>query len=159
LLVSLEPPASAIARKLGEVAAPDVRKIKTGRNAQVTFPATGAVVSGTVSVKAVEETVVNQVVEYNLKIDLDARAVEQMLGQSASVVITLASHPDVLKVPSSAVHPTGDGKGTVMVRRGDEYAKVPVAVGLVGDDNTEIASALLKPGDLVVYTGRADIGA
>ncbi len=102
---------------------------------------------------------VNQVVEYNVKIDLDARAVEQMLGQSASLLITLASHPDVVKVPNSAVHATGAGKGTVMVRRGEEYTKVPVAVGLVGDDSTEIASVLLKPGDLVVYTGRADGGA
>lgn len=102
---------------------------------------------------------VNQVVEYNVKIDLDARVVEQMLGQSPALVITLASHPDVVKVPSSAVHPTGDGKGTVMVKRGDEYTKVPVAVGLVADDSTEIASVLLKPGDLVVYTGRADGGA
>src|SRR6202000_3423653 len=106
-----------------------------------------------------EETVVNHVVEYNVKIDLDAHAVEQMLGQSASVVITTSSHPNVLKVPGTAVHPTGEGKGTVTVKRGDEYLKVPVDVGLVGDDATEVASALLKPGDLVVYTGRSEGGA
>ncbi|HEX3828685.1 MAG TPA: hypothetical protein VHV82_15580 [Sporichthyaceae bacterium] len=155
-----EPLASAIASKSAERSPRGTfASSEPGRSAQVTFPATGAVVRGTVSVIDVEETVVTQMVEYNVKIDLDARAVEQMLGQSTSLLITLASHPDVVKVPSSAVHPTGDGKGTVMVKRGDEYTKVPVAVGLVGDDSTEIASALLKPGDLVVYTGRADGGA
>jgi multidrug efflux pump subunit AcrA (membrane-fusion protein) len=142
-----------------QVAEKDIRKIKTGQSAQVTFPATGAVVAGTVSFLDLEETVVNHVVEYNVKIDLDGRAVEQMLGQSASVVITTASHPDVLKVPGTAVHPTADGKGTVTVKRGDDYLKVPVAVGLVGDDSTEVSSPLLKPGDLVVYSGRSDGGA
>ena len=142
-----------------QVAEKDIRKVKTGQSAQITFPATGAVVTGTVTAVDPEETVVNHVVEYNVKVDLDDHAAGQMLGQSASVTITTASAPNVLNVPSSAVRRTGDGKGVVTVKRGDDYVKVPVTIGLIGDDRTEVASPMLKAGDLVVVPAGAGDGA
>jgi multidrug efflux pump subunit AcrA (membrane-fusion protein) len=142
-----------------QVAEKDIRKIKTGQSAQVTFPATGVLVTGTVTAVDLEETVVNHVVEYNVKVDLDDHAAGQMLGQSASVVITTASAPNVLNVPSSAVRRTGDGTGVVTVKRGDDYVKVPVTVGLIGDDRTEVAAPMLKAGDLVVVPAASGDGA
>jgi macrolide-specific efflux system membrane fusion protein len=142
-----------------QVAEKDIRKVNVGQSAQVTFPGTGAVVTGTVKAIDLEETVVNHVVEYNVKIDLDDRAAAQRLGQSASVVITTASRPDVLSVPNGAVRSSGEGKGVVTVQRGSDYLKVPVTVGLIGDTATEISSPALKPGDLVVVPGTAPAAA
>jgi multidrug efflux pump subunit AcrA (membrane-fusion protein) len=140
-----------------QVAEKDIRKIRTGQSASVTFPATGAVVTGTVDAIDLEETVVNHVVEYNVRIDLQDGAATEQLGQSASVMITTASRSDVLTVPNRAVSPTGDGKGIVTVKRGDDQVKVPVTVGLIGERSTEIASPMLKAGDLVVVpAGRAN---
>jgi macrolide-specific efflux system membrane fusion protein len=142
-----------------QVAEKDIRKVNVGQSAQVTFPGTGAVVTGTVKAIDLEETVVNHVVEYNVKIDLDDRAAAQRLGQSASVVITTASRPDVLSVPNAAVRSSGEGKSVVTVQRGSDYLKVPVTVGLIGDTATEISSPALKPGDLVVVPGTAPAAA
>jgi macrolide-specific efflux system membrane fusion protein len=127
----------------------DVSKVKFGQSAVVTFPASGTVVKGTVSTIDVQETVINNVVEYNVGIALDAGAAAQKLGQSASVVITTASKQNVLEVPNNAIITAG-GSSIVQVRRGKDLVKVPVTPGLVGDTSTEVTSPMLKPGDIVV---------
>jgi multidrug efflux pump subunit AcrA (membrane-fusion protein) len=141
-----------------QIAEKDIRKIQTGQSAQVTFPSTGAVLTGTVNAIEPQETVVDHVVQYNVKVDLDNRAANQMLGQSASVVITTASRTNVLKVPSSAVRSGGPGQGVLTVKRGNDFVKLPVTVGLSGDGETEVASPLLKAGDLVLVPGRRPDG-
>jgi multidrug efflux pump subunit AcrA (membrane-fusion protein) len=127
----------------------DIGKIKSGQKATVTFPATGAQVTGTVGAQDVQETVINNVVEYNVKIDLDGNAAAEKLGQSASVVITTAEKDNVLQVPNNAIRQAGT-QAVVTVKRGKDYLTVPVTVGLVGDTNTEVSSPMLKPGDIVV---------
>jgi multidrug efflux pump subunit AcrA (membrane-fusion protein) len=128
----------------------DISKIAAGQKATVTFPATGAQVTGTVGQQDVQETVINNVVEYNVKIDLDGNAAAEKLGQSASVVITTAEKDNVLEVPNNAIRPTGNNQAVVTVKRGKDYVTVPVTTGLVGDTNTEVSSPMLKPGDVVV---------
>jgi HlyD family secretion protein len=127
----------------------DIGKIKAGQKATVTFPATGAQVIGTVGQQDVQETVINNVVEYNVKVDLDGNAAAEKLGQSASVVITTAEKDNVLEVPNNAIRQAGD-QAIVTVKRGKDYVAVPVTPGLVGDTNTEVSSPMLKPGDVVV---------
>jgi multidrug efflux pump subunit AcrA (membrane-fusion protein) len=128
----------------------DIGKIKAGQKATVTFPATGGQVTGIVGQQDVQETVINNVVEYNVKIDLDGNAAAEKLGQSASVVITTAEKDNVLEVPNNAIRPTGNNQAVVTVKRGKDYVTVPVTPGLVGDTNTEVSSPMLKPGDVVV---------
>jgi multidrug resistance efflux pump len=127
----------------------DIGKIKSGQKATVTFPATGAQVVGTVGSQDVQETVINNVVEYNVKIDLDGNAAAEKLGQSASVVITTAEKDNVLEVPNNAVRQAGN-QAVVTVKRGKDYLTIPVTPGLVGDTSTEVSSPMLKPGDTVV---------
>jgi HlyD family secretion protein len=62
-------------------------------------------------------------------------------GASASVRIELARAVDVLTVPTSAVHTTGTVK-TVEVPAGTSTRAVPVQVGTVGPDRTEVTSGL-----------------
>ncbi len=127
----------------------DIGKIAAGQKATVTFPATGAQVTGTVGQQDVQETVINNVVEYNVKIDLAGNAAEEKLGQSSSVVITTAEKDNVLEVPNNAIRQAGN-QAVVTVKRGKDYVTVPVTPGLVGDTNTEVSSPMLKPGDVVV---------
>jgi multidrug efflux pump subunit AcrA (membrane-fusion protein) len=127
----------------------DIGKIKAGQKAMVTFPATGAQVAGTVGAQDVQETVINNVVEYNVKIDLDGNAEAEKLGQSASVVITTAEKDNVLEVPNNAIRQAGN-QTVVTVKRGKDYITVPVTPGLVGDTTTEVTSPMLKPGDTIV---------
>jgi len=127
----------------------DIGKVKSGQQARVTFPATGTVVTGTVTDIDEQETVINNVVEYNVKIALDGNAATQKLGQSASVTIITALKQNVLAVPNNAITQAGN-QAIVTVRRGKDHVKVPVTVGLTGDTLTEVSSPLLKPGDTVV---------
>jgi hypothetical protein len=128
----------------------DITKVAKGQEAQVTFPATGATVKGTVEAIQTQETVVNNVVEYSVGIKLDKAAdVTPRPGQSASVQIITATKPSVMRVPNAAIIPAG-GANLVTVRRDKQLVKVPVTVGLVGDSATEVSGNLLRPGDLVV---------
>ncbi|HEX3612951.1 MAG TPA: hypothetical protein VHU88_14795, partial [Sporichthyaceae bacterium] len=96
-----------------------------------------------------QETVINNVVEYNVKIDLAGNAAEEKLGQSSSVVITTAEKDNVLEVPNNAIRQAGN-QAVVTVKRGKDYVTVPVTPGLVGDTSTEVTSPMLKPGDIIV---------
>jgi hypothetical protein len=138
----------------------DIGKVAKGQEAQVTFPATGVTVKGTVDSIQQQETVINNVVEYDVAIKLDkAPDVAPRPGQSASVQIITASKPNVLRVPNAAIVPAG-GANLVTVRRNNQLVKVPVTIGLVGDSTTEVSGNLLHLGDVVVLpeNGSESIG-
>jgi len=146
----------------------DIGKVRVGQPTNVTFPATGAVVTGVVSDVAVQETLINNgaavvsgagvtvpLVAYNVKIDLDGSAPAQKLGQSATVVITTADSAEKqFEVPNAAYTRVGK-QAIVAVERGEHLVKVPVTVDLVGDHTSQISSPLLHQGDLVVIPQRS----
>ena len=66
-------------------------------------------------------------------------------GLSADVEVIVRAHPDVLRVPTSAIVQGG----RVLVVRDDVLVAVPVETGLANWDYTEIRSGL-RQGDLVV---------
>jgi multidrug efflux pump subunit AcrA (membrane-fusion protein) len=127
----------------------DVGKIQPGQPANVTFPATGAKVSGTVEKVYEQEIVINNVVEYNVDILLNNVPPTLKLGQSATVQIVTSAKQNVMSVPNAAIIHAGD-QSLLQVRRGTQLMKIPVTVGLVGDTSTEVSSPLLKAGDVVV---------
>jgi hypothetical protein len=127
----------------------DVGKIAPGQPATITFPATGAKVTGTVQTIDEQETVVNNVVEYNVDIMLNDVGPTIKLGQSATVQIVTSAKENVLSVPNQAIIHAGD-QSILQVRRGTQLMKIPVKTGLVGDTSTEVSSPLLKAGDVVV---------
>ncbi|MGQ0842822.1 MAG: hypothetical protein ACT4QF_01685 [Sporichthyaceae bacterium] len=130
----------------------DIGKVKPGQKTLVSFPSTGVRVPGTVRAQDVQETVLNNVLQYRVQIALGEDAGTLKLGQSAEVVITTAERTGVLEVPSEAVRRAGD-RFVLTVKRGANNVIVPVAVGLVGDTTTEVISPLLKAGDVVVLAG------
>jgi hypothetical protein len=127
----------------------DVGKIQPGQPANVTFPATGAKVAGTVEKVYEQEIVINNVVEYNVDILLQDVDSTLKLGQSATVQIVTSAKQNVLSVPNSAIIRAGD-QSLLQVRRGTQLMKIPVTIGLIGDTATEVSSPLLKAGDVVV---------
>jgi macrolide-specific efflux system membrane fusion protein len=127
----------------------DVGKIQPGQPANVTFPATGAKVAGTVEKVYEQEIVINNVVEYNVDILLNDVGSTLKLGQSATVQIVTSAKQNVMSVPNAAIIHAGD-QSLLQVRRGTQLMKIPVTIGLVGDTATEVSSPLLKAGDVVV---------
>jgi hypothetical protein len=127
----------------------DVGKIQPGQQANVTFPATGAKVAGTVDKVYEQEIVINNVVEYNVDILLNDAASTLKLGQSATVQIVTSAKQNVMSVPNAAIIRAGD-QSILQVRRGTQLMKIPVTIGLIGDTSTEVSSPLLKAGDVVV---------
>jgi len=105
-----------------------------------------------------QETVVNNVVQYNVGLELEPTP--EKLGQSASVQIVTADRQNVLSVPNAAIVRVGD-QSLLQVRRPgqDQDMKIPVTPGLVGDQTTEVTSPLLRAGDVVILPGTGTGGA
>lgn len=84
-------------------------------------------------------------VRYGVLFSFDKAPKELLVGQSAPVRVTTGSKPDVLRVPSTAVHDVAGDSGTVL----RDGAQVKVGIGLRGDQYTEVTSGLAE-GDVVV---------
>ena len=126
----------------------DAANVKVGQSATVTLVATGATATGTVTSVALQGTTSNNVVQYPVTITLDQTPDGARLGATATVSITTGSAENATLVSSSAVTTLGQ-RHTVTVLRGGQESVVPVRVGLVGDNGTQILSGL-NPGDTVV---------
>jgi hypothetical protein len=81
-------------------------------------------------------------------VTLDSPPAGVRLGASATVSITTGQADSTLVVTSSAVTTIGQ-RHTVTVLRGGQQSVIPVQVGLVGDNGTQILSGL-SAGDTVV---------
>ena len=133
----------------------DVGRLAVGQSAAITLPNSNTSVSGKVSQIAPSGTTSNQLVSYGVVIAFDAVPSDQLIGESATVLVTTASATDVLYVASGAVTGvTGSaggsgGSGTVTVRAGGHDEQKTVTIGLRGDQFTEIQSGL-SVGDQVV---------
>jgi multidrug efflux pump subunit AcrA (membrane-fusion protein) len=133
----------------------DVGRLAVGQSTAITLPNSNTSVSGKVSQIAPSGTTSNQLVSYGVVIAFDAVPSDQLIGESATVLVTTASATDVLYVASAAVTGvTGSaggsgGSGTVTVRAGGKDEQKTVKIGLRGDQFTEIQSGL-SLGDEVV---------
>lgn len=123
----------------------DVAHLATGQPATITLPNRTDPVTGKVSQISPAGTVSGRLVRYGVLIAFDAVPDDLLFGQSASVQVTTAQVDGVLRVPTSAV----TGSGTVTVRSGGRDQRRTVAVGLRGDQYTEIRSGVAE-GEQVV---------
>ena len=123
---------------------------------------------GTVSQVRLQPTVVSNVVTYSTMIDVPNPQLQLKPGMTANVTIEVASRPDVLRVPNTALRfrPSAEAlaalnaKGTDIARStsGDRlwtYANgtltaVTVRLGLTDGINTELVDAPLQTGAEVV---------
>jgi multidrug efflux pump subunit AcrA (membrane-fusion protein) len=127
----------------------DVARVAVGNPATVTPDGTGVPIAGSVAaVGLLPDGTTGTAVTYEVTIALPGAVGPYPAGQGAAVAIQLADVAGVLTVPTSAVHTDGV-TSTVGVLRGELTELVPVQVGAVGPQRTEIVSGLAA-GDRVV---------
>jgi multidrug efflux pump subunit AcrA (membrane-fusion protein) len=88
-------------------------------------------------------------VRYGVLLSFADSPADLLVGQSAQVKVRTGEVKDALRVPSTAVHDVSGGSGTVLVRTANRSEERVVAVGLRGDQYTEITGGL-EQGDQVV---------
>ena len=133
------------------IAEADAAKVQLGQAARITFPATNATATGTVTQITPQSTVTNNVVQYPVQVSLATAPPGVGVGNTASLSITTGTKSGVLVAPTSAITSTGN-RHTVVVRRGDQDITVPVEIGIVGDTTTEIVGGVNEGDQLVLPT-------
>ena len=143
-----------------EVDETDVLLVKPGGTATVELDAaTGADYSATVrTVDLLPITSSRGGVSYRVRLDLGkgsypggAAAPQPRPGMSAVVRIRVRQATGAVTVPASAIVNT-DGRDTVWAVRAGRYEKVPVTVGVQGEDIVQVTSGL-DPGQQIVVAG------
>lgn len=94
-------------------------------------------------------TLQNQVVTFNVKVEITDADEQVRPGMSATVQILVREIPDVLLVPNRAVRLV-DGKYTVYVLRQDQVQPIEIRLGSSGDTMSMLLSDNLQEGDLLV---------
>ena len=95
-------------------------------------------------------TAVQGVVEYDVRIQMDDDADGRIKpGMTAAVNIIVEEKDDVLVVPNDAIVMI-DGQENVFVRRDGSYVAVPVTLGSYSDYYSEVISADIEEGELII---------
>jgi multidrug efflux pump subunit AcrA (membrane-fusion protein) len=129
----------------------DISKVKVGQPATVTLDAlTGVELGAHVSAISTVGTTSSSVVSYNATLTLDQTDSRVKPGMSASASVVVAQAQGV-NVPNSAVSGTGSIATVTLVRNGKQTQQ-QVAVGLRGDNRTQIVSGLNAGDQLAVTT-------
>jgi HlyD family secretion protein len=182
-----------IAQNLGQmevdinVGEPDIGGVKAGDTVNFTVLAyPNQVFTGKVTQVRINPTTVNNVVTYDVVVDVNNTTGQLLPGMTANATINIASAPNALVVPLSAVHaqakqgsataasPWGGStsgsssvirgeSASIMVQRNGKIARVPVQVGLVTTTQAAVTpanGATLAAGDKVVtaFSGGAHKG-
>ncbi|MEU8636618.1 HlyD family efflux transporter periplasmic adaptor subunit [Amycolatopsis sp. NPDC048633] len=139
------------------VAEIDVSKVKAGQKATVTLNALpDKPVQATVSSINLTPTTSGSVVSYGAQLALTDPPDGLRPGQSASVVITVASAENALSVPAAAVTTAGN-TNVVTVQENGRNVTRQVQVGIRGESTVQITSGLTE-GENVVLTATAATG-
>jgi len=127
----------------------DASKIQAGQAASITLNALpNQQISGQVTKVDVTSTVVSNVVTYNVTVALTNPPAGARPGMTANIGVVVTQHDNVLHVPTADVTTRG-GVSTVTVMQNGKQVVQTVAVGLVGDQSTEIVSGVSE-GETVV---------
>ncbi len=139
------------------VAEIDVSKVKAGQKATVTLNALpDKPIQATVSSINLTPTTSGSVVSYGAQLALTDPPDGLRPGQSASVVITVASAENALSVPAAAVTTAGN-TNVVTVQVNGQNVTRQVQVGIRGESTVQITSGLTE-GENVVLTATAATG-
>ncbi len=123
----------------------DVASVQTGQSATVTLNATGKSYPAQVQVVSPTSTVVSNVVEYAVTLDLTGAVPASVRpGQSASISIVTGEASDTLYVPNSAITTVGGRSIVTVVGSDGKETITPVTTGIVGTTNTQILSGLTQ---------------
>jgi len=127
-------------------------KLAVGQSATVLVPSTATQLTGKVSNIGILDVSSTSTPEYSLVVALDPVQQKLFDGSSAQVSIAVAGTGQVITVPTSAVHVTGQ-TATVGVLDNGQVNQVTVMRGAVGAQLTEITSGLTV-GQTVVLADR-----
>jgi HlyD family secretion protein len=131
-----------------EVVAPfaeaDAAKVQNTQSGTVSFDALpGLSVPAHVLAVAASSTVVSNVTNYYVTLNLDQPDQRLKSGMTANANVVVSQAADVLMVPNSAITRLGgQAYVTVLASDGKTRTRVPVQTGTVGDSTTEITSGL-----------------
>jgi macrolide-specific efflux system membrane fusion protein len=129
----------------------DATKLKDGQAATITWNAlSGTTETGKVAAVDPQATTSNSVVTYGVTLSLDKAPSGAKPGQTVSVSVTTGEAQNAVYVNSAAVTTVGN-RHTVTVEANGQSQIVPVEVGLVGDNSTQITSGV-QPGQQVAVT-------
>jgi multidrug efflux pump subunit AcrA (membrane-fusion protein) len=131
----------------------DVAKLKIGQTAAISL-ATRAGQSFDGSVTHIEPaaTTTGSLVQYGVNIAFDNVPTGLLLGQTATVLVTVQQAQGTLYVPATALRAGTSGTYQVQVRRAGGTQTRSVQIGVRGDQYVEIRSGL-SSGDQVVTSG------
>ena len=134
------------------VGASDLPSLKPGLQTTITPSGAADPVFGTISTVGVIGTASGGTSTYPVTIAVTGTPAGLYAGSTASVVITIKQVPDVLTVPTAAIHDAGGQSVVYQVKDGVQVT-VPVTVGTVYGATTEIVRGLVD-GDQVVVAAR-----
>ncbi|HEU5000665.1 MAG TPA: biotin/lipoyl-binding protein [Lapillicoccus sp.] len=135
------------------VGASDLAKLKNGLQASITPSGATQPIFGTVSTVGVIGTTSGGTSTFPVTIAVTGSPAGVYAGTTAAVVITVKQVPDVLTVPTAAIHEE-NGQTVVYQMKDGTQVSTPVTVGTVYGTTTQITKGLTA-GDEVVVTTRA----
>ena len=138
----------------------DAAKIQLKQPASVTVSALpGRTLTGVVGEIDTLQTVVSNVVTYNVTIDLTSSVDGLKPGMTANAVVTTDQRADVLRVPNAAITTRGTTSTARVLDADNKQRVVPVQIGLRGDTFTEVQSGLTTTDRVVISSGAVGTGA
>jgi multidrug efflux pump subunit AcrA (membrane-fusion protein) len=126
-----------------------IASVQVGQQVAVTLGSSSTPFAGTVSSIAVAPTASSGVETYQVLISSTVIPATGRVGMTVTATIAIASHPDVLNVPASAISTSGGHSVVTVVPARGKPIVTPVTLGLVGDSSVEIVSGLAS-GDRVI---------
>lgn len=136
----------------------DATKLKTDQTATVTWAAlSGARATGKIATIAPTATTQNNVNSYAVTVSLDTLPTGIRIGQTVTVLVTVAQADNVLRVPAAAVRGTGQRHTVEVVDAAGKQQVRAVQVGVQGDLFVEITSGL-QVGDRVTLNLQTTTG-
>lgn len=147
----------------------DVGSVKVGQHAGFTVDAfPNEVFPGVVAQVRLNPTTVQNVVTYDVVVNVDNPDEKLLPGMTAYVDITVAKHQHVLLVPNAALRVAlgqgtqpaqaqGPGHGVVYILQNGRPHAVPVAIGLSDSRDTEVSGQGLEQG-MPVIVGTSGTG-
>jgi RND family efflux transporter MFP subunit len=124
----------------------DAGRLEVGQAATVTLPdRPGTPLDATVVQVDPVGTSDGTLVLFGARLAFAKAPTDLLVGQTAAVRVTIATRPDALRVPSTAVR----ADGSVLVRTPGGDRPTQVEVGLRGDAYTEITAGLIDGQEIV----------
>ncbi|WP_262847858.1 efflux RND transporter periplasmic adaptor subunit [Sphaerisporangium corydalis] len=137
----------------------DVGRLKIGQKASVSLATrAGRTYAGEVTHIDVMATSTNRLVQYGVMIAFARQPADLLLGQTATVQVTVDEAEDAVYVPAQALRTRADGVPTVLVGNGGQSVERAVEVGVRGDQYVEIRSGLSEGDRVELPNGGASGG-